>query len=115
MSLHPDKTGYRIRIAVGPSYAYLFCVSYPLDQIKSNFGLDFYEPIWSKDFERPSFPKDRATDFREELLIFHRASTTHKAVDNEPEFIASKMKEVYGDHATIFVSLIDENLERPEL
>jgi hypothetical protein len=111
MSLNADKKGYRVRIVVGTAYAYLFCVSYPLDLAKSHYGLDFYEVIWSSDLVRPSFPQIRATNFREELLIFHRASASHDAVPDEVGFIATKMKDVYGDEATIHISSIDEKLQ----
>jgi hypothetical protein len=100
------KKAYRIGVLSdnGESKALLICVSYPLDESTSSYGIDFYELECSKSFPSENIPSSRQSTFKEELRARNRASVARDFVENEKDFIAKKMKNVYGQSCSVTVS-----------
>lgn len=115
--MHPGMKGYRISVSAPEGRAHLICVSYPLDGAERNFGMDFYELIWSNTLPPQSIPSSRQATFKEELRCMHRASKSFATGGNESEdqFIANRMRDVYGNDAQIAISVIDDSMQSPEL
>ena len=114
--MHPDKKAYRISVAAPDGRARLICVSYPLDSSATNYGMDFYELVWSTTLPAQSIPSSRQATFKEELRCMHRASRSYVAGhESEEEFIAIRMRDVYGNDASIALSPIDELMQSTDL
>lgn len=109
--MDPNKRAYRIRIDKGEGRARLICVSYPLDAAMTQFGLDFWELVWTKTgLPEHVIPTGRVASFAEELRALHRASKALPSGEDEPQFIAQTLRAVYGE-ASLWMSPINEELE----
>ena len=114
--MHPGKKAYRISVSTPEGRAYLICVSYPLDQAESEYGLDFYELVWSTTLPSQTIPSLAQATFKEELRAMHRASKA-RTDSSEPEeqFIEKMMCDAYGNDANVSLSIIDESMQSGEL
>ena len=107
-----NKMAYRISISAPEGRAHLVCVSYPLDINESQYGLDFYELVWSTTRTAVAIPSSRQATFKEELRCMHQASKAFAAGgESEVQFIAKCMKDVYGNDASVAVSVIDKSMQ----
>jgi len=110
------KRAYRICISAPEGRAHLVCVSYPLDTRADQYGLDFYELVWTTTLPAIRIPSSRRATFKEELRCMHKASKAFSA-SSEPEqhYIAKCMRDVYGNDALVSLSVIDESMQSTDL
>ncbi len=114
--MDPNNKAYRVKIATSAGNTYLICISYPLDSNMLNYGLDFYELSWPSGRRAQAIPSIRLATFKEELQKLHRASCTRAASSGgEEEFIAGKMRSVYGNDTIISMSAIDQSMDTYDL
>lgn len=97
---------YRAKVQSGQEFAGLICVTYHLDTGKQFSGVEFYELVFPAT-ARFSIPSSRMATFQEELRALHQAAATYGSDrSKETDFIAVKLKEAYGQSATVYIEEI---------
>lgn len=97
---------YRVQVDAGVDRAALICVTYHLDSTAQFSGVEFYELVFTAHTQF-SIPSSRVASFQEELRALHHAAATFDGNrTNETGFIEQKLKEAYGQTATIHIEQI---------
>jgi len=99
---------YRVSVDTAPGGAGLVCVTYNLDTDRGFVGVEYYELVFSTDQPELSIPSSRQATFQEELRILHQAASAYEgARDNDKSHIEDRLKEAYGNQATIHIEEIE--------
>jgi len=103
MTLHHDPIGYDVRVSLpNGEHAYHFVVTYNLDAAKKFVGIEFFRLVWTTDDTGITVGQSGAYEFREELRLLNRGVATYSGPRAaERQIIESKMKEAYGQGATV--------------
>lgn len=103
-----DPKFYRVSVDAEPGGAGLVCVTYNLDGGRKFVGVEYYELVFSLEQPELNIPSSRQATFQEELRVLHQAASTYEgARDKERSHIEGRLKEAYGEEATVHIEEIE--------